>query len=55
MLLQMREEGIEPEFTYLLSAIPKSRLEELSEQLGVRHIAKPFTVEELLVALADHI
>ncbi len=54
LLRQLREEGLEPEFTYLLSAVPRSKLEELSEGLGVRFISKPFTVEELLVALAEH-
>lgn len=47
LLHDLRRSGLEPEHVYLLSALPPEQLVELSSELGVPHISKPFTAPQL--------
>lgn len=49
----LRDEGIEPAWVYLLSALPPDDVERMAADLGVHGIAKPFTTATLRVSLAD--
>lgn len=46
-LKQIREEKLEPPHVALLSALPKDHLDQLSTELNVRYISKPFTGSSL--------
>jgi len=46
-LRQIRADGLEPPHVALLSALPQDHLEELSRELKVRYIRKPFNSTSL--------
>lgn len=52
-LQHLRDDGLAPEWVFLLSAIPPDQLERTAEELGVGWITKPFTAPALREALAE--
>ncbi len=52
LLRELRARGIEPRHTMLVSAIQPADLRDLADELGVGWMSKPFTAEQIRMALA---
>ena len=53
LLTMLRERGVQPEHTTLVSGIVPWELRDIAERLEVGYITKPFSIDHVRMALAD--